>query len=50
MRNIVLLILFVIPLVAISQKPFMQWDFENIKNRNSIEVLTGIADTIEGNL
>ncbi len=49
MRNIVLLILFVIPLVAISQKPFMQWDFENIKNRNSIEVLTGIADTIEGN-
>jgi len=27
----------------------MQWDFENIKNRSSIEVATNIADTIEGN-
>ena len=27
----------------------MQWDFENIKNRNTIDVSTNSTDTIEGN-
>ena len=49
MKKLLLLIFIVIPIIAISQKPVMRWDFENIKNRNSIEELTSIADTIEGN-
>ena len=27
----------------------MQWDFENIKNRNVTEKISNITDTIEGN-
>jgi hypothetical protein len=35
--------------VGMAQTPVMSWDFENIKNRSSIETLSSIADTIEGN-
>ena len=49
MKKLLFLLFIVMPLVARSQTPVMQWDFENIKNRNSIEVSTNIADTIEGN-
>jgi len=35
--------------VSNAQIPVMVWDFENIKNRSTIESSTGIADTIEGN-
>ena len=49
MKNLFLLLLLVLPMIAISQKPIMQWDFENIKDRNSIEISTNIGDTIEGN-
>ena len=49
MKKLLLSLFAVIPMFAVSQKPIMQWDFENIKNRNAIEVATNIADTIEGN-
>ena len=49
MKRICLFLLFAIPSVVRSQTPVMQWNFEKIKNRNSIEVSTNIADTIEGN-
>jgi len=49
MKKFFLALITAIPLFAMSQKPIMQWDFENIKNRNSIEFSTNIADTIEGN-
>jgi len=49
MRKLFLLIFIFLPLLTRAQKPVIQWDFENIKNRNSIEVSTNIADTIEGN-
>lgn len=49
MKNLFLLLLLVLPMIAISQKPIMQWDFENIRDRNSMEISTNIADTIEGN-
>ena len=49
MRRLILLLIFAIPSLAMGQKPTMQWNFENIKNRNTIEVATNIADTIEGN-
>lgn len=35
--------------VAIAQEPVMKWDFETIRNRNTIETYTNIGDTIEGN-
>jgi hypothetical protein len=44
-----LLLYIVTPLLAMGQKPIMQWDFESIRNRNIIEASTNIADTIEGN-
>jgi hypothetical protein len=37
------------PFLTMGQKTIMQWDFENITNRNCIEPATGVADTIEGN-
>lgn len=49
MKRILLLLLFLIPSLARSQEAIMKWDFENIQNRNCIENLTGIHDTIEGN-
>jgi hypothetical protein len=49
MKNLFLLLFLLFPFVALSQKPLMQWDFENLNNRKSIEVSTNIADTIEGN-
>ena len=49
MTKFILSLITAFPLFALSQKPLMQWDFENIKNRNLIDVSTNIADTIEGN-
>jgi hypothetical protein len=49
MRRLLLIFILGLPLVAFSQKPIMQWDFESIKNRTLIENSTNIADTIEGN-
>jgi len=49
MKKLLFLVLSVLPLVAGAQNPVMHWDFENIRNRNSIEVSSNIADTIEGN-
>ena len=49
MKNLFLSLFIVLPLVAMSQKPLMHWDFENIKNRNAIEGVSNLADTIEGN-
>ena len=49
MKNLILSLITAVPLFAMSQKPIMQWDFESIKNRNSIEISTNITDTIEGN-
>ena len=49
MKKLIFLLFFIMPLFARSQTPVMQWDFENIRNRNTIEVSTNIADTIEGN-
>jgi len=49
MKKLFLSLFLIIPFFAISQKPVMQWDFENIKNRNSIDISTNITDTIEGN-
>ena len=49
MKKLFVLLLFVLPLFAMSQNPIMQWDFESIRNRNLIEASTNIADTIEGN-
>ncbi len=49
MKRICLILLFAIPSVVRSQTPVMQWDFETIKNRNSVEAVSNITDTIEGN-
>jgi hypothetical protein len=49
MRRLPLIFFLWLPLVTFSQKPVMHWDFENIKNRNLIDVPTNISDTIEGN-
>ena len=49
MKRICLFLLFAIPSVVRSQTPVMQWNFETIKNRNSIESVSNITDTIEGN-
>ncbi len=49
MKRLFFLLFAGMPLLAMSQNPIMHWDFENIRNRNSIEVLTDIGDTIEGN-
>jgi hypothetical protein len=49
MKRFILLLIVAVPSFAMSQKLLMQWDFENIKNRNTLDVLTNITDTIEGN-
>ncbi len=49
MKKLLLSLFTVIPMFAMSQKPIVQWDFENINNRKAVEVATNIADTIEGN-
>jgi len=49
MKKLFIALFIVVPLFAISQKPVMQWDFENLKNRNSTEFATNITDTVEGN-
>lgn len=49
MKQFFWLIFLSIPFAAMSQKPIMQWDFENIKNRNAIENNSNVSDTIEGN-
>jgi len=49
MKRLLILIFIVAPLIAPAQKSVMQWNFENIKNRKSIDQLSNIADTIEGN-
>lgn len=49
MKRFILLLIVAVPSYAMSQKLLMQWDFENIKNRNTLDVLTNITDTIEGN-
>ena len=49
MRRIYLFLLFAIPSVVRSQTPVMQWDFESVKNRNTVEAVSNITDTIEGN-
>jgi hypothetical protein len=49
MKRICLFLLFAMTSVVRAQTPVMQWNFENIRNRNCIDNLTGITDTIEGN-
>ncbi len=49
MKKLLLALFPIIPFFALSQEPVMKWDFENIKNRNSIDFITNITDTIEGN-
>lgn len=49
MKKFYLLLIIVFPLFSMSQQLLMQWNFENIKNRNLYEVSTNITDTIEGN-
>jgi len=49
MKKLYLSVFFIIPMIAMSQKAFMQWDFENIKNRHAIENSSNVSDTIEGN-
>lgn len=49
MKPVYLLLFLFLSSVAMAQNPVMKWDFETIKNRESIEVSTNIADTIEGN-
>jgi len=48
-----LLILFIIQFFVFgsvwAQKPIMHWDFENNENRKSLEIVTGVSDTLEGN-
>ena len=49
MKSIYLFLFLFISSVAMAQDPVMKWDFETIKNAESIELSTNIADTIEGN-
>jgi hypothetical protein len=49
MKNIYLFLFLLISSAAVGQNPVMKWDFETIKNGESIELSTNIADTIEGN-
>jgi hypothetical protein len=49
MKGICLFLLVAIPSVIRSQTPVMHWNFETIKNRNSVEAVSNITDTIEGN-
>ena len=49
MKRIFLFLLFAVPSVVRSQTPVMQWNFETINNRNSVEAVSNITDTIEGN-
>jgi len=49
MRKIFILIFITITSVLKSQNVVMQWDFEEIRNRNVIEASTNITDTVEGN-
>lgn len=49
MKSIYLFLFLFISSAAMAQDPVMKWDFETIKNGESIESSTNIADTIEGN-
>ncbi len=49
MRKIFILIFITIASFSRSQSVVMQWDFEEIRNRNVIEASTHITDTLEGN-
>jgi len=49
MKKLLLALFLIVPFYTVSQEPVMRWDFENIKNRNLIDISTNIADTIEGN-
>jgi hypothetical protein len=35
--------------ILTAQDPIMHWDFEKVENRASLEVVSGIADALEGN-
>ena len=43
------LVLFSCFVTVQAQNPVMYWDFEKNENRTTIEVISGIADTLEGN-
>ncbi|HBB92773.1 MAG TPA: hypothetical protein DC042_13935 [Bacteroidales bacterium] len=44
-----LVIISAVPVLAVAQSLVTTWDFEMIKNRNTVETSTKIRDTIEGN-
>ena len=43
------LVLFGCFLTVQAQNPIMYWDFEKNENRTTLEVISGVADTLEGN-
>lgn len=49
MKNTCLFMFLFFSTFTIAENPVMKWDFETIKNKESIESSTNIADTIEGN-
>lgn len=49
LRLILWLMLFTCFINMQAQNPVMYWDFEKIENRTTIEVISRIADTLEGN-
>jgi len=50
MKRLFLLLFFGMPLLAMSQKPLMYWDFENIKAAKVGSAATAAADIYEGNI
>ena len=49
MKHTFVFLLFGLCVRLRAQDPMLYWDFENNENRSSIEVISGIADTLEGN-
>jgi len=43
------LFLFLYNNLSIAQEPILSWDFNEVKNRTTLEQNSGIADTLEGN-